>query len=339
MDRYRKMSYITGYLPVEYEPKNIIEDMAKAGMGEALTEDEIKNFIDDAKKRSSVIVMKKIKDGNTILDIMQWCMISPDCMIPICNSHCNVSNTGNVTLGYFNYEIKRILENEILETVRHFRKNEGQDYVVGHVLAKMESENLIDACRETGLEVNQERIKSMLAEQERSSIMKIVEHTLALWSAPKIMGTCENDPEIVFGHGELLSIVPEIIKREHFRVIGKHVIKMKNSEITTLILAAEKMRFLKMIRSDTGLDTGSKTDMGSYTSEYMQHMAALDEDDLSELVEIMRAYLNWKGMFNFVQSQSSVLSRVELADLIIKGFAENNGIKGELLQTFIVSDD
>lgn len=339
IDRYRKMSYIAGYIPVEYEPEGILEDMKKADIGEDLTEDEIKRFIDEKKKVSSDIILKKIREGYTIFEIMKWCILSPDCLIPICNLPCNGPGAEDAAYSYFNYEVKRILESELIKIVRQFRKNQGPDYMIDYLMKELENENYIRAFRDSGLEINDEKLKSIITEQERSSTYKIVDHALASWSAPGIMEECEKDPEVVFGHAELLSIVQETIRRERFRVVGKYVIKMKNSEITALIGAAEKMRFLKIIRSDTGIDDLSKSGMENYTSEYMKHISAMDQDELSDLIETLRAYVNWRGTLNFLPSFDNAPSKDELADQIINGFAENNGIKGELFRTFVVSED
>lgn len=339
IDRYKKMSYITGYIPVEYSAKEIVSDMEKAGIEEVLTEEEIGSFIEKSKNTSYEKILSKIKDGNTVSDIMQWCRLSTDCVIPICNFQCSIPGTEAVAYGYFNYEVKRIIENELERILRSFRKDKGPEYNVENLISILEKENIYGLSNEMGMEVTAQKVKDMISDLEKNSVLLITDYVLKSWSESETMEKSESDPGVVFGHSELLGIVPEIIRRERFRAIGRSVVGMKNSEILALIGAVEKMRLLKMIRSDTGLGMGSVNENDNYSSDYMKHAASLSQDDLSDLIETLRAYMNWRSLFSFVKPEQTIPGKEDLADSIIRGFSESNGISMDLFKTFVISED
>jgi hypothetical protein len=339
IDRYKKMSYITRYIPVEYSAKEIVSDLEKAGIDEALTEDEIRSFIEKSKNSSYEKILSKIKDGSTVFDIMQWCRLSTDCVIPICNFQCSIPGKEAVAYGYFNYEVKRIVENELERILRSFRKDNGPGYNAEDLVSFLEKENIYNLSNEMGMEITAQKLSSMISDFEKNSVLMITEYVLKSWSEPETLEKSESDPGVVFSHSELLEIVPEIIRKERFRAIGRTVVGMKNSEIIALIGAVEKMRLLKIIRSDTGLDNGSVNENDNYSSEYMKHAASLSQDDLSDLIETLRAYMNWRSLFSFVQTSQKIPGKKDLTDSIISGFSESNGIKMELFKTFVISED
>ncbi len=339
IDRYKKMSYITGYIPVEYSEKEIISDMKKAGIDEVLTESEIGIFLEKSKNATREKVLAKIKEGNSVFDIMQWCRLSTDCVIPVCNLQCSVSGSENVAFDYFNYEVKRIIENELERILRICRKDLGAAYSVEDLFQALDREKLHSITMEMGMDVSADKLRTMISDFEKNSILIITGYVLKSWSVPEAMEKSESDPNVVFGHSELLGIVPEIIRKERYRAIGRSVVAMKNNEILSLIWAVEKMRLLKMIRTDTGMDGEPGTGPENYSSEYMRHAASLSQDDLTDLIEILRAYLNWRSLFSFVRPVLARPGKDDFADSVISGFSESNGISRELFKTFVITED
>ncbi|WP_393970740.1 hypothetical protein OXIME_000972 [Oxyplasma meridianum] len=339
IDRYKKMSYIAGYIPVEYNAKNIISDMAKAGMEEVLTEDEIKEFLENSKNRSYEKILDRIKKGYSVSEIMQWCKLSIECVVPLCNFQCNVPGMENVAYGYFSFEVKRIIENELEKILKRFRREHGREYNSNDLLSVLDEDNIYHAGIEMEMNIQEDKLKSMISDFEKNSILRIREYVLNAWSQPEVMERSENDDDIVFGHSELLDIIPNIIRKERFRIIGKNVVNMKNNEILAFIGAVEKMRLLKMIRSDTKLGEKSDDKAETYSSEFMTHTASLSQDELSVLIETLRAYMNWRSLLSFVQISHTLPTKEELADSIIKGFSESNGTDKELLKTFLIKEE
>jgi hypothetical protein len=339
IDRYKKMSYITGYIPVEYGAKDIISDMKKAGIEEAITEDEINAFLEKSRNTSYEKILGKIKEGHSVFDIMQWCRLSTDCVIPICSLQCSVSGADDVAYGYFNFEVKRIIENELERILRGFRKEHGPEYNIADILSVLDKDNLFRVSMEMGMDIHEDKVRTIISDFEKNSILLITDYVLKSWSEAEVMEKIENDTNIVFGHSELLDIIPDIMRKERFRIIGKTVVGMKNNEVLAFIGAVEKMRLLKMIRSDTGLGGGPENGSENYSSEYMTHTAALSQDDLSVLIETLRAYMNWRSLLSFVRPLQTIPGKLELADSIIDGFSESNGINGELFRTFVVNDN
>lgn len=339
IDRYKKMSYITGYIPVEYSNKQIISDMEKAGIDEVLTEDEIESFLEKAKNATSEKILAKIKEGNSVFDIMQWCRLSTDCVIPVCNFQCSVPGSENVAYDYFNYEVKRIIENELERIIRTGRKNSGQSYSVEELFQALDREKLHSISMELGMDVSADKLRTMISDFEKNSVLLVTGYVLKSWSEAEALEESVSDPNVVFGHSELLGIVPEITRKERYRAIGRTVVGMKNNEVLSLIVAVEKMRLLKMIRSDTGLDGGSSAGPENYSSEYMKHVASMTHEDLSELIETLRAYMTWRSLFSFVQPANAIPGKEDFADSVISGFSESNGINRELFKTFVITED
>lgn len=339
IDRYKKMSYLTGYIPVEYGPKDILSDMEKAGIDEGLSEDEIHRFLVESKDSSNEKILGKIKEGNSVFEIMQWCRLSTDCVVPTCNFQCSVSGAENVAYGYFNYEVKRIIENELERIVRRFKKEYGSEYKIADLLSALDKDNLYTVSIEMGMEINGDKLMTMISDFEKNSNHLIADYILKSWSEADVMEKSEKDTNIVFDHSELLDIIPRTMRKERFRIIGKTVVGMKNNEILAFIGAVEKMKILKMIRSDTGLLSGADNVSEKYSSDCMAHAASLSQDDLTDLIETLRAYMNWRSLLSFVQPSETIPEKADLAESIIRGFSESNGINGELFKTFVISDD